>query len=78
MTRLAVLALTVLALAACSNDSEDAATTAEDTTAATTAVTTDDGARAAYIAEADDVCVAFQQDHPELTRSIRRFQQISV
>jgi hypothetical protein len=76
MTRLLALALAVLALAACSNDSKDAATTAADATTSTTAVTTDDGARAAYIAEADGVCTAFQQDHPELTRSIRRFQQV--
>jgi hypothetical protein len=73
MTRLLALALAVLALAACSNDSTDATTASADTTAATT---TDDGARAAYIAEADGVCTAFQQDHPELSRSIRRFQQV--
>ena len=74
MTRLVVLALALLALGACSNDSNDATTAAADTT--TAAATTDDGARAAYIAAADGVCAEFQQNHPELTRSIRRFQQV--
>ena len=71
MTRLLALALAVLALAACSNDSTDATTAAADTTAAATT----DGARAAYIAEADSVCTEFQASHPELTRSIQKFQQ---
>jgi hypothetical protein len=67
VTRLLALALAVLALAACSNDSNDSTATATGA---------DDDARAAYIAEADGRCAAFQTSHPELTRSIQRFQQV--
>jgi hypothetical protein len=67
MTRLLALALAVLALAACSNSSDDSTATATGA---------DDDARAAYVAAADGVCTAFQTDHPELTRSIQRFQQV--
>jgi hypothetical protein len=67
VTRLLALALAVLALAACSSNSNDSAATVEKV---------DLDARAAYIAEADGVCTAFQADHPELIRSIQRFQQV--